>query len=183
MTPIRTATRGSVDSDPDILRVESFAPLYRNLAHQIRGPVTAQVKPTCLSLGAPGRRGSTGGVRIAPALGLRLQAILLRAAPVRVAAGVRVAAIEAAAARRKPQHPERRHRGPQAAGHGALGGFPCRGLQIRWRRSMATAKRPSNPKVIWRAALIAHPQPTVERALSFGIILTRLAVHRVRKNS
>jgi len=50
---------------------------------------------------APGRRGSTSGVRIAPALGLRLQAVLLRAAPVGVAAGVRVAAVEAAPARRR----------------------------------------------------------------------------------
>jgi len=34
----------------------------------------------------------------------------------------------------EPQHPEGRHRGPKAAGHSAFGGFPCRGLQIRWRR-------------------------------------------------
>jgi len=34
----------------------------------------------------------------------------------------------------EPQHPEGRHRGPKAAGHSAFGGFPCRGLQIRWRQ-------------------------------------------------
>jgi len=54
----------------------------------------------------------------------------------------------------------------------------ARGETIRWRRSMAAAKHPSNPNVIWRAASIVVYQHPVERALSFGIILTSPADRR-----